>query len=325
MKMLSLSIKNVKKNTENYSIEPWSYEELLGNQALTAIISERVIANKRSNNGIRKAARILQNSLMCNEIKSEGHNCVLTSGCKNISSENSEHPDATKLKELIKNIRAVKSESSTLPTATKNFIFNKSPMKREEQDRKLKLFDLFKIASNAVESKAVSPVSAKPRSLKSSNKSLEALADKCAGIKKEQPKVVLVSVATKARIETYLEIKTVLTRLFGFKFHEFAGITKADDGSFSFLVEDEAYERYLNNPQYSRAGKLYSWSVKDVQACVPTVALICDKAAKNSNAAPIRRAAKELFSASNGKNSIEVEKFISDHGDRSFNVPVNQL
>ncbi len=195
-------------------------------------------------------------------------------------------------------------------------------MSKDNQDKKEQFFEFIKAFFNEGTTTKPAPLPGKPKSHLLTGKALEKLVNKCAGAPREKKKCVLLHVATKARKESYAEIKKILIGLFGFNPSEFGGLhLNKQDGTFSFLAEEDAYKRYAEEPPNTRAGTVLAWTAEEATNNVPTIALICNKVAENSSNKSLKAAAKELSGLINRENSMNISEFISQYGDRSLNVP----
>ena len=309
--------------TDAFGIRAWGSGEIDKNQSLITMVCTNVLNMDRSNNNIRRVAKSLLDSLLNSGHNDEEHKYALTASCALMPAKDCKIADYTVQKSFAKSTQKDKTDQKT--SVNKNFHYKKKilinpHMPMDNQDKKEQFFKFCQSFFSKDGENKLAHIASNPKRPATKAKSLEALAKRCAGVKQEPKKCVLLQVVTKATLDSYYDMKTALIGLFGFKPNEFSGLTKNKDGSFAFLAEEQAFKRFLDENPNPKVGNIYQWSSQEVSKRMPTVAILCEKVTENSSNKDLKIAAKELFAFINGDNSIDLFKFLSSLGDCNLQV-----
>jgi len=122
---------------------------------------------------------------------------------------------------------------------------------------------------------------------------------------------VFAQVVTKRFVNSYADIKQILTGVFGLKVKDFAGVTRAPDNTgYVFLVDEEALLKYMKTLPHKDAGYIMPWSAPEFKttSLVTTIATkTLENKCKNKH---LRKDAKCILDILNHNGNLNPEDFL---------------
>lgn len=237
-------------------------------------------------------------------------------------------------KRLSKEIKSPKNPNNTLSGIKGNKGINKlkfgynnfidnAPMTAEKRSKLIMaLENVIKIIKDEEESKPLpkEPVKvSKSKSASAQTKDINRLLSLCTGKVSQPPgsNSCLVNLKTRAPLNSFRDVKDVVTKVFGIKPFEFAGVVKNPlKRTFSFLMSSGALKKYNSCKLHQEAGEITPWSMDDLNhdhqklVALSICAGILGLPPKNK---ALKRDAEILQGILTGTESGDVLDFVSGH------------